>query len=313
MHLIAVEAHCHISPVVIVVVVKVNRLPQAQHTVLNVFPFPASHFDIVVSKEADVSATRREYDAFAAVVSFKNVILIKSPLLSLRRESDFLLHSAECHPLLAISEAEVVSIEPNLRFVEFPRTAELAHGSILLVVVVDRHDNSDAHAIAVGVGNGCRTLDSTVLDFNHRVVAQLIHSVFHACVCTIYIQTVVDVVGTVVFTNTRQQRRLVAPVQNRASLAWTVGSTLRSGEGIRSGDKEMAVAKQFDRHELLVGLSVTPCLDIQLYGVLCILLILAVAYSELCRRLRSFRQILGLVVVIAVAGHEAQASECDEK
>ena len=75
----------------------------------------------------------------------------------------------------------------------------------------------------------------------------------------------------------------------------------------------MAVAKQFDRHELLVGLSVTPCLDIQLYGVLCILLILAVAYSELCRRLRSFRQILGLVVVIAVAGNEAQASECDEK
>ena len=36
MHLIAVEAHCHVSPVIIViiVVVKVNRLPQAQHTVL---------------------------------------------------------------------------------------------------------------------------------------------------------------------------------------------------------------------------------------------------------------------------------------
>ena len=115
-HLLAIEAHCHVGKVVIIiVVVPVERLPAAQHAVIRVSPLPCSDFNIAVYVETNEGAARREDHAVAVVVLVVNeVVLVEAHALALRSERCLLHNAAFLEPLLAVADHHVANEQPVL-------------------------------------------------------------------------------------------------------------------------------------------------------------------------------------------------------
>ena len=117
-HLLAIEAHCHVGKVVIViiiVIVPVKRLPAAQYAVIRVSPLPCSDLNIAVYVEANEGAARREDHAVAVVVLVVNeVVLVEAHALALRSERCLLHNAAFLESLLAVADHHVANEQPVL-------------------------------------------------------------------------------------------------------------------------------------------------------------------------------------------------------
>ena len=123
-HLLAVKAYCHVHPlvvIIVVVIVKIMRLPATQNTIQLVFPFPTSHFHFAIHIEIDgCTAGREDYAATIVVFVVQDVVLVKSPLLAVGRDGNFLLHNEQVEPLLAVANICVVGEKPCFLAVHFP-------------------------------------------------------------------------------------------------------------------------------------------------------------------------------------------------